>query len=277
DRKLLRDARPEVRLRAALTLAKRREVEAIPVLIDLLAELPARQRKPIEDVLQELAGEWAPNLTLTGEADASRSTRRAAWASWGQGTDGRTLLDEFRKRTLSAADLARVLALLRNFDDKSFRVREQAMADVMAYGRVAVPLLREALKGADLEKRRRAELCLQALARTESRALPPVAARLVALRKPAGAVEVLLGFLPWAEDQRLAEEVQTALTTLAVRDGKVDAALVRALDDPLPARRAVAAEVLADVGTAEQRAAVRKLLTDPDPAVRLAVALALVY
>src|SRR5262249_61744166 len=126
-------------------------------------------------------------------------------------TDGPALLEEFRKRTLSAADLAKVQALLRSFDDKSFRVREQAMADVMAYGRVVAPLLREALKGADLEKRRRAELCLQALARTENRALPPVAARLVALRQPAGAVDVLLDFLPWTEDQDLAGEVQTAL------------------------------------------------------------------
>src|SRR5262249_40862106 len=125
DRKLLRDARPEVRLRAALALVKRREVEAIPVLIDLLAELPARQRKPIEDALQELAGEWAPNLTLAGEDDITRRIRRDAWASWWQRTDGRALLEEFRKRTLSAADVARVQALLRSFDDKSFRVPAQ--------------------------------------------------------------------------------------------------------------------------------------------------------
>jgi HEAT repeat protein len=277
ERKLLRDARPEMRLQAALALVKRRDVEAVPVLIDLLAEVPPRQRKPIEDALQELAGEWAPNLTLAGEDDITRRIRRDAWASWWQRTDGPALLEEFRKRTLSAPDVARVQALLRSFDDKSFRVREQAMADVMAYGRVVVPLLREALKGADLEKRRRAELCLQALARTEDRALPPVAASLVALRQPAGVVDVLLAFLPWTEDQNLAGEVQTALARLAVRDGKVDAALVRALDDSLPVRRAVAAEVLAGAGTAEQRVAVRKLLTDPDTAVRLAAAVALTY
>src|SRR5207249_1154093 len=63
---------------------------------------------------------------------------------------------------------------------------------------------------------------------------------------------------------------------LAVRDGKADSAVVRALDDSLAVRRSAAAEALARRRGREHRPALRKLLQDTDPAVRLRVALALV-
>jgi HEAT repeat protein len=276
-RKLLHDARPAVRLRAAVALAKEQDTEAIPVLIDLLAEVPPAERKAIEQVLQELAGAWAPAQTPAGEDDVARGIRRDAWAGWWRRTNGPALLDEFRKRTLSPAELDRARDLIRKLGDKTFAVREQATTGLVAYGPAAVPLLRQALKAADLERRRRAERCLQAIAMQERKPLPAVAARLVALRKPARAVEVLLAFLPWAEENDLVGEVHTALATLAVRDGQVDPALVRALADPLPVRRAVAVELLAGLGDGRHKPAVRKLLTDPEPAVRLCAAVALVY
>jgi hypothetical protein len=279
-RKLLRDPLPQVRLRSGLALAGQHDPEAIGVLIDLLAELPPAQRQPIEQILLDLAGEWAPKLTLTGDDDVARGIRRDAWASWWRRTDGESLLAEFRKRTLSSADIDKIQPLLRQVGAVSFRVREQAMTELMAYGAPVVPLLRAAIPGADLETRLRLERCLQTIAKREddSRHLPPTAARLLALRKPAGAVEVLLAFLPFTEDEHLAAEVQQALTTLAVgQDAKADAALLRALEDAFPVRRAVAAEVLTMVGPPSARAAVRKLLTDRDPAVRLGVAVALVH
>jgi outer membrane protein assembly factor BamB len=67
-----------------------------------------------------------------------------------------------------------------------------------------------------------------------------------------------------------------ALTALAMRDGKPDPALLAALDDKLPLRRAGAGEALARGGGMDVRPAIRKLLQDTDPAVRLRVALALV-
>jgi HEAT repeat protein len=280
DRELrdqLRDASPQVRLRAGLALARDRHPEAIPVLIDLLAELPAAQRQPIEAILHELAGEWAPHLTLVSDDELARGVRRDAWASWWRRTDGQALLDEFRKRSLTAADLDKIRPLLESLNDPAFRIREQALADLAAHGPPVVPLLRDALKGADLEKQLRIERCLQAIAKVDRPPLPTVAARLAALRKPAGAVETLLAFLPWTEDDQLAGEVEQALTVLAVQDGKVDPALLRALEDDFPVRRAIAAQVLAGLGDAKQHAAVCKLLADPDRAVRLCVAVALAH
>ena len=61
-----------------------------------------------------------------------------------------------------------------------------------------------------------------------------------------------------------------------MKDGKSDAALVAALTDKNAARRGGAGSVLARAGAADQRDAVRKLLADPEPAVRYRVAMALI-
>src|SRR5262249_10737746 len=77
------------------------------------------------------------------------------------------------------------------------------------------------------------------------------------------------------DDEVVVEEVKAALASVAVRDGKPDPVLVRALQDSNSLRRATAAEALSRVPDAELRATLRKMLQDPKPAVRLRVALAL--
>ncbi len=83
--------------------------------------------------------------------------------------------------------------------------------------------------------------------------------------------------MPFADNDAVAEEVRIALAGVAVRDGKPEPALVTALTDKFPLRRAFAAEALAASGAAEHRAAFHKLLQDPEAEVRLRVAMALAY
>ncbi|MBI1913788.1 MAG: PQQ-binding-like beta-propeller repeat protein, partial [Planctomycetes bacterium] len=87
---------------------------------------------------------------------------------------------------------------------------------------------------------------------------------------------VLLAYLPDAEDESLAEALRSALTTLAIRDGKTDVSIVKALADPLPERRAAAGIALCQPAAKAHRDAVLKLLDDPDSEVRRNVAMALV-
>jgi HEAT repeat protein len=274
-RKLLDDPRPGVRLQAALALARARDPEAIPVLIAALADVSAEQRKQAEEFLHELAGEWAPAANFPGEDEIALRTRRDAWAAWWRNADGPALLAAVRKRTLSDADRARARTLIRGLGDESFSTREQAAADLAALGHKALPLLREALDNKDLEIARRAEECIRRIEHEPAHHLPAAAVRLLALRRPEGAAEALLAYLPFAEDDSLADETRTALTQLALRDGKPDASLERALADPAPLLRAAAAEALARGGGVAARPAVRKLLADPDPSVRLRTALTL--
>jgi HEAT repeat protein len=274
-RKLLADPKPAVRARAALALARQRDVESFPVLIDLLGVLSAAERRPIEEALQELAGAWAPGLPAAGEDVLARRIRRDVWAAWWRGTDGPELLDEFRRRTLTPETASRVRALVAQLGDASFPVREGAAAKLTALGGVALPLLREATRDPDAEIARQAAAIVRRFEQGPSDALPAAAARLVALRKPAGAAEVLLAYLPAAEGDDGAAEVEAALTAVAVRDGKPEPAVLQALGDNSARRRAAAAEALCRAGCAEGVAATRKLLRDADLSVRLRAAAAL--
>src|SRR6516165_7664709 len=74
-RDLLKDPSAAVRLRAALALAEAGDAEAVPVLIDLLADLSAEQRRPVEEVLTRLAGQWAPVLEFPRDDEISRGIR----------------------------------------------------------------------------------------------------------------------------------------------------------------------------------------------------------
>jgi hypothetical protein len=76
-RRLLHDADAQVRCRVALALVEARDKAAVPVLIDLLAELPIIEAEHVESMLLQLAGDTAPKGTLD-----SRSKYRAAWAEW---------------------------------------------------------------------------------------------------------------------------------------------------------------------------------------------------
>jgi hypothetical protein len=85
---------------------------------------------------------------------------------------------------------------------------------------------------------------------------------LVAVRKPAGAAEVLLAYLPFAPTERLADEATAALAAVAVRDGKPDKVVVEALEDKDPIRRAAAAAALGRDGGAFARRAEHRLLVE---------------
>lgn len=275
DRKQLHDPAPAVRLRAALALAETYDAEAIPVLIDLLADLSTEQRAPAEEILTRLAGEWAPVLHLELDDEVSRGIRRDAWASWWRRTDAAALTALFRKHIPTAEDRARVRVLIARLGDADFAAREEASRELFVRGRTTLPQLKEASKHSDLEVSRRVRELIERIEREPAHHLPIAAIRLLAVRKLGGAVETLLAFLPYAEDEARMEEVSKSLAVLAQREGEPDAALVRALADPQPELRAVAAEALARGGGAGRREA-RKLLQDDSPTVRLRTAMALV-
>ena len=81
--KLLTDRDLGVRTRVGLAMLRSRHRESIPVLIDLLAELPESQRGPIEETLYQLADGKGPPY-VGGNDQTSRRKRRAGWVAWWQ-------------------------------------------------------------------------------------------------------------------------------------------------------------------------------------------------
>jgi HEAT repeat protein len=273
-RYLLQDPKPTVRLKAALALAAVKDRESIPVLIDSLGKLAKPQAQLAEEALIRIAGVQAPSVPV-GTDEAGRKRCRDTWATWWQSVKDADLIEYFRKRTLADADREKFLSLIKLLGSDSYRTRQKVAAQLVAYRSAAVPLLLQATKDRDPEIASRAERCLATINAAPGAGMSAANARLISFRKPRGAVTVLLGYLPYADDESVGEEVRNSLAALALPEGKPHPSLLAALSDRSPARRATAAEALLLAGARGQKAALARLLKDPETPVRMRVAMAL--
>lgn len=282
-RPLLKDAKPSVRMQAALSLTELHETEAMPVLIDVIAVLPPEGRKRVEEYLAELAGEWAVK-TPQGSDDLSAHLRRELWSTWWRTLDGNQLLDEFRNRTLSEEEHRRARERIDKLKDDSPEVRTKAAEDLICMGPRLASFLRHTIdrrEAASPDRAtarliRSARQCLATLEGESATPMPESAPRLLALRRPAGTVEAILAYLPFAESEALSEQLIDVLVSVGFTEGKAAPALVRALEDKQSVRRAAAAVVLCKSSpNTVDLPTIRKLLQDPDLTVRLRTAVAL--
>ncbi|HTU91669.1 MAG TPA: HEAT repeat domain-containing protein [Gemmataceae bacterium] len=287
-RPLLKDAKPSVRMMAALSLTDLHDAEAMNVLIDIIAVLPPEGRKRVEEYLSELAGEWAVKTPQGSDAVSGR-LRRELWSTWWNSLDDKQLLDEFRSRTLTEEERGRVLELIGKLSDASADVRAKTAETLIGMGPRITSLLRQIMeqRGSGPANERLMELaqqCLSAIEGGSGRPLPEAATRLLALRQPRGTIETLLAYVPFAESETIAEQLVDVLVAAGCSGGKADPALVRALEDKSSVRRSAAAEALCKGlgGLTPPRSpdvlpAVRKLLGDADVTVRLRTAVALAH
>jgi hypothetical protein len=180
---------------------------------------------------------------------------------------GPALLALLKQRTPGPESGAHIAELIKQLSAPAFRTRSKATEELKKLGPQAANQLREALKSTDREVVRRAEQCLNHYARHRETPLVPAAVRLIALRRPPGALPVLLAYLPWAADEKTADEVVAALVAVRGRDGKDDPALVAACKDGNPAVRKAAAAALGRDGGAFLRRPGRRVVV---PGLRFA-------
>jgi hypothetical protein len=95
-------------------------------------------------------------------------------------------------------------------------------------------------------------------------------------RKPAGSVDVLLDYLPWVPSEEVESEVLVTLAGLAIKDGKAQDSVTKAIKDASPVRRAAAALMLARAEDADQKKLAQEALKDADPLVRFRAAQGLI-
>ncbi len=229
-------------------------------------------------VMRRLAARWVLGLLLVcgGSASAGRGEEGAFPSSDEQllrrakmPTDTEGLLAYLRTLSASAATERMVQDLVRELGAGEFAQRERAAQRLVGLGRLALPVLRKNVDNEDAEIAQRAKACIAEIDRLPWLNLPLIVTRLLVQRKVEEAVPVLLEYLGHTGDPDVEEEIYYCLDELAVRDSRIHPALVAALTDANPARRAVAGCILGRVGNANQREGVRKLLEDPDARVRL--------
>jgi hypothetical protein len=191
------------------------------------------------------------------------------------GTDGAALLDYLRQQTGDDDDLLGIDRLIGRLGSDDVKEREEASGKLTRLGLVALPALREAAKSDDAEVRKRAGNAVEQIVRDYRLGVPLAAVRTLLRRQPEGTVKTLVGYLPYAGDEAVEEEIYFGLYDLTAKAKTIDGALSAALTNKLPARRALAACIVGRLSDAEQRKAVRKLFDDADATVRLRAAQAL--
>lgn len=184
-------------------------------------------------------------------------------------TDADSLVKFFRNRTLSESDQQRLIKAIRRLGDDSFDVREQASAELCRAGWSATRYLLLGTTDSDPEIARRCERCLEIVRRGPGAYVAAAAARLLAIRQPAGALDSLLAYLPFAPDDFATETVLAALVDLGFVDGRPKSIWERTVDDPEISRRSAAARVLGLSSDPAHRSLVQQLANDASFAVRL--------
>jgi hypothetical protein len=170
------------------------------------------------------------------------------------------LLKFLRRLAPQAGHLEKARALVRQLGDDSFEKREKATENLIALGVAALPVLQEAAKSQDREVARRAEQCLGKIGTKPEDRRPILVVRLLAVRRPAGAVEALLDTLAGA-DAEFAREIKASLFALAHSGVSENQLLLKALTDKDAGRRAAAAAVLGKDGGAYFKEPRRRLYT----------------
>lgn len=227
-----------------------------------------QDREPLKDEVDEPKKdpkkdpEPKPRPKDEAEADRELLKKHAVDAS------PKSLLEFFRQRTLKDEERPAMQSMVQQLGSGEFRKREKAMDELLKRGPAVLEFLRVGAKSPDLELSRRATACIERIRANEPPADVAAAVARTAMRgPPTDLAASLIGFIPYADSDYVSDEVRKAMKSLAKTD---PGPLIAALVDSHPVRRAAAGEALA--GLKEHAAAARKLLTDPEPFVRLRVA-----
>lgn len=269
-RPLLKDVKPSVRLKAALGLVGANDAEAIPVLIGLMGEPKSRMRNQAEKYLLGLAGEWSVSGPK-GDDATSRRLRRQVWEGWWKGLEPEKISEDVKERTPTDEEAEKIEKAIAALGDSVAEVQNKASDDLIGFGKKATALLRRAAMR-DPKISAAAIRCLEIIEKDTPSPLPLAAPRILALLRAKDTVSTLIGYLPYAETDEAAQQIVDALSSVAATGTKGDEALVKALGDANPARRAAAVTALCRAKATDEMPALKKALLDKDPLVRLRAA-----
>jgi outer membrane protein assembly factor BamB len=218
-------------------------------------------------------------LILTVPRAESAPEESAAWLatlkSAGVNPVDAGLLDWFRSRTLTPAQEAGLAARVRALGAGSYAERVGATEDLLKAGRKALPFVRPALADPDREIARRARWVVDGIEKGGESQVTLAALHLLALRRPAGTAEVLLDYLPFAEEELLEQAILDNLLVTGLFTGKPAPCIVAAVTAAHPLRRSAAGYVMGRSPFVEVRNRAAPLLADPHPLVRYRTAVAL--
>ncbi len=188
-------------------------------------------------------------------------------------TDTKGLVQYLRDRSYTADDVKKLDDYVLQLGSAKFNEREQAYKKLIALGHRGLEKLRKAQNDDDPEIAEKAKGCVKAIEQNPRGDATMAAVIRTLLGTASEETEaVLLDFLPCVNDELLEEDIWFGLDRLAKKRKQVVPALIAALNDVAPRKRALAACIVGRRGDSDQRGAVKKLLQDADATVRLRAA-----
>jgi HEAT repeat protein len=191
-------------------------------------------------------------------------------------TDTRSLLAFLRQFTPTPQQRKRIATLVRRLGDDDPSVRDKSVTELTKLGPAAASALQRATADSDVAIRRAARRCLGKLGVSFDPELHEAAARRLGGSGSEEAIPILLAYLPDAPDAGAREVAAALLASLHIKRKEPVSAVVTALKDDEPCRRAAACRALGPAHAGKHLPALRALIKDADPEVRLHAAGALV-
>jgi hypothetical protein len=231
-----------------------------PALEDPVPVLPGRLiRRPL------VGGPVAPpGTTVRADLSDEEALKQAGLTP----NEAAPLVEYLKVRTLTDIDQNKIGDIIKKFGADDFEARVKATEEIERFGPAAIGPLKAAERDPDPEIAYRARHALKRMEKVPHSQVAAAAVRAVVKLKPKEAAAVLIGFLPMADTDEVAEEIRTGLISLAVSDGKPDPALVAALDDKSVVRRAAAYVALIEGGPVGERVRIKEALPLVKAAVR---------
>jgi hypothetical protein len=210
--------------------------------------------------------------------DAAEAAKQdeAMLTKLGHKVDAVSLLGYFKQRTFADPDPKELERLVEQLGHDDFAVREKAHAKLLTMGTMALSGIKQGETNPDQEVRLRTADLRAKIESTNDPRTQSAMIRLIAFKKPAGAAETLLNFLPFTADASVLEEISRSLSVLAIEKNKASVLLLDCLGDKHLIKRAIALEVLAGTKNKEYADTFRKNLKDPAPEIRFRAGLGLI-
>lgn len=199
---------------------------------------------------------------------ASASQDQEVLKSAGIASDPESLLKFIQKRILNEEKQGQIRALVLQLGSIRYTRREQATKELIELGETARPFLKQVLGKKDLELARRARYCLGMIEKTSGAPLTQAVIRLLAEDPPDQAVETLMAFLPFTEEQSVRDVAMSALVAIVKKKPEALKQLEMALKKPHPFVKGAAAFVLGQQKSPSLQRPVRDLLTNPEVEIR---------
>jgi hypothetical protein len=218
-----------------------------------------------------------PASSTLSETFNQQTADRETLKSNGIEDDSREIVKFLRSRSATNLQLRKIQELIQKFGSEDFEERELASRSLLSYGLSSVGLLKQAERSTDPEIVRRSEQCLEQIEKFPVSMVTVAAIRRLADLKPVETTEVLIQFLAQIDDDSQATEIRRTLASVAMRDGKADPLMIKALSSPDLILRANVAEAFARGGDTSLREQMRKLAeSETNLQIRLPVLLALI-